>query len=46
MTTTRRTFIASAALAAAGGVAARTPLTRFTAPGEIKAFLLHLGHNM
>ena len=46
MTTTRRSFIASTALATAGGVAARTPLPRFTAPGEIKAFLLHLGHNM
>lgn len=47
MTTTRRSFIASTALATAGGVAAaRTPLSRFTAPGEIKAFLLHLGHNM
>ena len=47
MTTTRRSFIASTALATAGGVAAaRMPRTRFTAPGEIKAFLLHLGHNM
>jgi len=44
--TTRRDFIAAAALAAAGAAAARTPLPRFTAPGEIKAFLLHLGHNM
>ena len=43
--TTRRGFIASAALAAAG-CATRTPLARFTASGEIKAFLLHLGHNM
>ena len=43
--TTRRDFIASAALAAAG-CATRKPLARFAAPGEIKAFLLHLGHNM
>ena len=43
---TRRTFISSAALATAGGVAARMTLPRFTASGEIKAFLLHLGHNM
>ena len=43
--TTRRGFIASTALAATGCMA-RTPLAHFTAPGEIKAFLLHLGHNM
>ena len=43
---TRREFIASASLAASGCVFARTPLAHFVAPGEIKAFLLHLGHNM
>ena len=44
--TTRREFVTSAALAAAGCTVARAPLSRFTASGEIKAFLLHLGHNM
>ena len=43
---TRREFIGAAALAAAGCATARTPLVRFAAAGEIKAFLLHLGHNM
>ncbi len=42
---TRREFIATAALAAAG-VASGAPQARFVAKGEIKAFLLHLGHNM
>ena len=43
--TNRRDFIASAAMAAAG-CAAKTSLASFAAPGEIRAFLLHLGHNM
>ena len=43
--TSRRDFVASAALVAAG-IASKTSLAGFTAPGEIKALLLHLGHNM
>ena len=43
---TRREFITTAALAAAAGCASRTSLARFAAAGEIRAFLLHLGHNM
>ena len=35
-----------AAAVAAAGCATKQPLARYVAPGEIKALLLHLGHNM
>ena len=46
MDISRRTFLGGATALAATGCATRTPLTRYAAPGEIKAVLLHLGHNM
>ena len=46
MNVSRRTFLGSAAAMAAAGCATQVPLARFVAPGEIKALLLHLGHNM
>ena len=46
MNVSRRTFLGSAAAMAAAGCATKVPLARFVAPGEIKALLLHLGHNM
>ncbi len=46
MEMSRRTFIGGAAALAAAGCAT-TPATRgFTAKGEIRSLLLHLGHNM
>ena len=46
MNVSRRTFLGGAAAMAAAGCATKTPLARYVAPGEIKALLLHLGHNM
>ena len=46
MNVSRRTFLGGAAAMAAAGCATKVPLARFVAPGEIKALLLHLGHNM
>ena len=44
---TRRTFLkGAAATALAAGCTTSPTLSRFVAPGEIKALLLHLGHNM
>ena len=46
MDISRRTFLGGATALAASGCATRAPLARYVAPGEIKALLLHLGHNM
>ena len=47
MELTRRTFLGGAAAMAAAGCASKgASFTGYVAPGEIKAFLLHLGHNM
>ena len=46
MDVSRKTFLGGAFAAAATGFGAKTPLPRYVAPGEIKAVLLHLGHNM
>ena len=42
----RRTFLGGAAAFAAAGCATKAPLARHVAPGDIKAVLFHLGHNM
>jgi len=46
MDVSRRSFLGGAAAVAAAGCATKQPLARYVAPGEIKALLLHLGHNM
>ncbi len=46
MEISRRTFLGSAAAMAAAGCATSGKLAGYTAPGEIKAVLFHLGHNM
>ena len=46
MEISRRSFLGGAAALAASGCATKAPLARYVAPGEIKALLLHLGHNM
>ena len=43
---TRRSFIGSAAATAMAGCATRPHASFLVATGEIKALLLHLGHNM
>ena len=46
MELSRRSFLGAAAAAAAAGCTTKAPLARYVAPGEIRAVLLHLGHNM
>ena len=46
MDLSRRTFLGGAAAFAAAGCATKAPLARYVAPGDIKAVLFHLGHNM
>ena len=46
MDVSRRTFLGGAAAMAAAGCTTGRTLSHYTAPGEIKAVLFHLGHNM